>query len=192
MTDEAEAGVIDKPEAAPSPTKKPKRSGRLAARGKDGLFDVPGAALVERVIRGEIGVRRARRVRWLTKQLGLLSTKSVVRWRQRKARPELPQALALQALFPWIPISAWLTPEEREFVQAAYMLGQVLAAEPPPNPKTSRKKSKADPRQVTLEEVIRMKVPPPAPKKSVVIEEPDLGDWDPAFEGKAGDTDAAP
>jgi hypothetical protein len=176
------------------PAKKPRRSGRQVARGKDGLFDVVGSELIERVIQGELGVRRARRVGWIAKQLGLHYPKSVTRWRRKKARPELAQALALQALFPWIPIAAWLTAEERQIVQAAQTMGQIIAAEPAPNPKTSRKKNKPDPRQVTLEEMITMKTPPPKPKAPaaappppVVLDEPDLGDWDPSFDGGMGD-----
>jgi hypothetical protein len=175
-------------EAATPTSETPKRKrrvGRRQARGKDGFFDVVGAELIGRVVHGELGVRGPKRPGWLAKQLGLLDAKSIWRWRRRWARPDLAQALALQALFPWIPVIAWLTPEERQMVLMAQETGKILAAEPPPNPKTSRKKEKADPRQVTLEEVIAAKVPPTKPKPAapVVIDEPDLGDWDPSFEG---------
>lgn len=173
-------------EAAPKGAKRGR--GRARARGQDGLFQVVGAELIARAVDGEIGVCAARRPGWIAKQLGLSGPKSVTRWRKKKARPELAQAIALSALFPWMPIAVWLTAEERQMVQAAQTMGQILAAEPPPNPKTqNRKKKKDDPRQVTLDEMITMKTPPPPPKTKPqalpVIDEPDLGDWDPSFEG---------
>src|SRR5277367_4862837 len=174
-------GSVEALTAAPG-----KRRGRHRARGKDGLFDVVGSELITSAVEGEIGVRGPRKPGWIGKQVGLASAKSVTRWSQKRACPELAQAVALQALFPWMPIAVWLTADERQMVQAAQTMGQILAAEPPPNPKTqNRKKNKDDPRQVTLDEMITMKTPPtkPKPKTLPVIDEPDLGDWDPSFDG---------
>lgn len=178
-------------------TPKKRRSGRLVARGKDGLFDVVGAELVEAIIKGETGVRRARKPGWLAKQLGLRFPKPVKRWRQKKGRPELAQAIALAALYPWCPVTVWLTAEERQMVQAAHTMGQIIAAEPPPNPKANRRKDKVDPRQVTLEQMIAMKTPPPKPAAPAqdpippAVDEPDLGDWDPDPTGLGGVQEAS-
>lgn len=146
--------------AAEPKSKKPKpktRRGMNQSRGADGRFETDGRRLLDAAVRGEIGKRAPRKIIWIGNHIGA-GEKLMSQIRSGKARPNLVQARALAALFPWIPIESWLTKDEAAKIFAVQEIGMRIALEPPPNPKTAnRKKGASDPRQVTLDQVIAAK-----------------------------------
>lgn len=152
MSEEVQPTAFDEAVKRTLKAKEPRKP-RGKALGPGERYVTDGRVLLTRAVRGEISVRAPRKVGWIAKHIG--TTRRVTgRFLSGRARPTLAQGIAIAALFPWIPVESWLTEAERAKLFDTTCTGQRILKEPAPNPKTWRRKEKADERQVTLEDVI--------------------------------------